>query len=60
LNGRVAAKHQKLAVGQINDFHHPEDDRQPDAHQGEAGDCIENLDRQERYEIHERSYKLSL
>ena len=54
-DGGVAAKHQKLAVRQVDDLHHPEDDRQPHAHQREAGDRIENLDRQERYEIHKRS-----
>ena len=56
----VAAKHQKLAVGEVDDFHHPEDDREPHAHQREAGDRIENLNRQERYEIHKRSCMLCL
>ena len=44
-DGRVTAKHQKLAVGEVDNFHHPEDDRQPHAHEREAGDRIENLDR---------------
>ena len=52
-DGRVAAEHQELAVGEIDDPHHAEDDRQPEADQREAGDRVEDLDRQERDEIHD-------
>ena len=59
LDRGVAAEHQELAVREVDDLHHAEDDRQPHADQGEAGDRIENLDRQERCEIHERSARRS-
>jgi hypothetical protein len=48
LDRRVAAKHQKLAVGEIDDLHHSEDHRQPHAHESEAGDRIEDLNGEER------------
>ena len=54
LDGGITAKHQKLAMREVDDLHHAEDDRQPHADQREAGDGVENLDRQKRYEIHER------
>ena len=48
----IAAEHQKLAMGEIDDTHHAEDDRQPDADQRQAGDGIKDLDCQESNEIH--------
>ena len=32
---RVHADHQELAVGEVDDVHHPEDDGQAQGHQGE-------------------------
>ena len=49
---RIAAEHQELAMREIDDAHHAEDDRQPDADQRQAGDRVEDLDRQESNEIH--------
>ena len=60
LDRGVAAEHQELAMREVDDLHHAEDDRQPHADQREAGDGVENLDRQERYEIHKRSCILCL
>ena len=48
----IAAEHQELAMGEIDDPHHAEDDRQPDADQRQAGDGVKHLDRQESNEIH--------
>jgi len=49
---RIAAEHQKFAMREIDDAHHAEDDRQPDADQRQAGDCVKDLDCQESNEIH--------
>ena len=40
---RVAAEHQELAVGEVDDPHHPEDDRQPEADERQVGDPVEDL-----------------
>ncbi len=52
LDRGIAAEHQELAMREVDDLHHAEDDRQPHADQREAGDGVKNLDRQERREIH--------
>src|SRR5258708_40221134 len=39
-------------MGEIDDPHHAEDNRQPDADQRQAGNCVEHLDRQESNEVH--------
>ena len=49
---RIAAEHQELAMREIDDAHHAEDDRQPDADQRQAGDRVKDLDCQESNEIH--------
>ena len=40
----IAAEHQELAMREIDDPHHAEDDRQPDADQRQAGDRVKDLD----------------
>ncbi len=51
LDGGVAAEHQELAMREVDDLHHAEDDREPDADQRQARHGVKNLDRQERREI---------
>ena len=48
----IAAEHEKFAMREIDHPHHAENDREPDADQAQAGDRVEDLDRQERSEIH--------
>ena len=48
----IAAEHQEFAMGEIDDPHHAEDDRQPDADQRQAGYRVKDLDCQESNEIH--------
>jgi hypothetical protein len=38
-DGGVAAKHQEFTVRQIDDLHHPEDNRQPYRNKDKAGDA---------------------
>jgi hypothetical protein len=33
--GRIHSNHQKFAMGEVDDVHHPEDDGQPKGHQSE-------------------------
>ena len=49
---RVAAQHQELAVGEVDDPHHPEDDRQPEADERQVGDPVENLQAYGGDEVH--------
>ena len=40
----VAADHHELAVGEVDDPHHPEHDRQPRAREREEGDHVQDLE----------------
>src|SRR5206468_8932111 len=51
-DGGVAAQHEELAVGQVDDAHHPEDDGEPDADEHESGDAVQDFERQNGYEVH--------
>jgi hypothetical protein len=43
---RIAAEHQEFPMCDIDDPHHAENNRQPDADQRQAGNRIKDLDRQ--------------
>jgi hypothetical protein len=45
-NRGIAAKHQEFTMCEIDDPHHAKDNRQPDADQRKAGDCVKHLDRE--------------
>src|SRR6185312_1775815 len=47
-NRRVAAEHDELAMGEVDDAHHAEDDRQPGADQHEEGDHVDDLEKDDR------------
>ena len=49
---RVAAHHQELAVGEVDDPQHPEDHGQPDADQRQAGDRVQEMETDDEGEIH--------
>ena len=51
-DGGVAAEHEELAVGQVDHAHHAEDDREPDADEHEAGDAVQDFQRENGREIH--------
>src|SRR6185312_5330 len=51
-DGRIAAEHDELAMGEIDHAHHAEDDRQPGADEREEGDHVDDLEKDDRGVIH--------
>src|SRR5262249_30790497 len=49
---RIGAEHQKLALGQVQDAHHPEDDGKAQGEKHQSGDGEEDADDSDRYLIH--------
>ena len=51
-DGGVAAEHEELAVGEVDHAHHAEDDGEPDADEHEAGDAVQDFERENGREVH--------
>ena len=53
--GRIHSDHQKFAMGEVDDVHHPEDDGQAKGHQGKEKAHQDSL-KNRINDDHERSY----